>query len=136
MPFTATILCVDDDEDDLSFIREAIDSQGHQFTIVEAMNGQEAMDFLQDALQKSQLPCLIIMDLNMPKMNGRETIDRIRADAALAAIPLAVFTTSSNTADKKYFEGSGIHFFTKPSDYRIFNQHIVDLLALCASLKG
>lgn len=135
MRFVSTILCVDDDEDDLFFIKEAISSRGHQFNIVEANNGLDALNFLKDALAKEQLPCLIIMDMNMPKMDGKQTIKKIKELDGLAKVPVAVFTTSSNLDDKKYFESAGVHFITKSFDYKVFTKEIVDLLAFCAGFK-
>jgi CheY-like chemotaxis protein len=136
MPFTATILCVDDDEDDLFFIREVIDSQGHDFRIEEAHNGWEAMNYLTNAISTGALPCLVIMDMNMPRMDGKETIKKIREQEELNSMPVVVFTTSSNIADKKYFESQGIHFITKPFDYKVFTRQIIELLSLCANLGG
>jgi CheY-like chemotaxis protein len=134
MAFVSTILCVDDDEDDLFFIRDVIRSQGHSFEIAEAKNGWEAMNFLSAALKNDQLPCLIIMDMNMPRMDGKQTINRIKENSQLSGIPLAVFTTSSSLADRQYFETQGIHFITKPFDYKVFTRQVVDLLAFCADL--
>ena len=134
MPFVSTILCVDDDEDDLFFIKEVIKSQRHSFEIAEAQNGREALNYLELSLSKNILPCLIIMDMNMPKMDGKQTIKKIKENRQLAQIPVVVFTTSSSASDKKYFEGEGIRFITKPFDYRVFTRQIVDLLAFCADL--
>jgi len=134
MPFVSTILCVDDDEDDLFFIKEVIESQNHSFDIVEARNGLEAMNVLETSLKKNQLPCLIIMDMNMPRMDGKQAIKRLKEHPLLAQIPVVVFTTSSNTADRRHFENEGIHFITKPFDYKIFTKEIVNLLAFCADL--
>lgn len=134
MAFVSTILCVDDDEDDLFFIRDIIHSQGHSFDIAEAKNGWEAMNFLQTALEKDQLPCLVIMDMNMPRMDGKQTIKKIKENPQLSTIPLAVFTTSSSLAEREFFEGQGIHFITKPFDYKVFTRQVVDILAYCADL--
>jgi CheY-like chemotaxis protein len=134
MPFTSTILCVDDDEDDLFFIREIIQSQGHSLEIKEATNGFEALNYLQNCLKKEQLPCLIIMDMNMPRMDGKQTINKIKENEQLATIPVVVFTTSSNAAHQKYFESQGIRFITKPFDYKVFTAEIINLLAFCADL--
>jgi CheY-like chemotaxis protein len=134
MGFMPTILCVDDDEDDLFFIREVIRTQQHQFTIAEAKNGWEAINFLENCSRSDQFPCLIIMDMNMPKMDGRQTIQKIREQGQLSGIPIVVFTTSSSQADRSYFENQGVHFITKPFDYKVFTREIVDLLAFCADL--
>jgi len=136
MPFVSTILCVDDDIDDLLFLREAIAAQGHHFTIEEASNGREALDYLQQAAEKNALPCLVIMDINMPKMNGRETIRKIRENKALEHLPVVVFTTSSQATDQEYFESLGIQFYSKPFDYRLFRSRIAELLHYCADLSA
>jgi CheY-like chemotaxis protein len=136
MPFVPTILCVDDDEDDLFFIREVIHTEGHSFKIEEARNGLEAMNFLETSIEQDALPCLVIMDINMPKMDGKQAIKKIKEHPELASVPIVVFTTSANVADKKYFESQGIHFITKPYDYKVFTRQIVDLLAFCADLGG
>ncbi len=135
MPFIPTILCVDDDEDDLLFIKEIIQSQGHSFEIIEAFNGLEAFSYLQESQKKDQYPCLIIMDMNMPRMDGKQTIGKIREDERLSKIPIVVFTTSSNTDHRNYFESLGIHFITKPFDYAVFTKEIINLLAFCADLE-
>jgi CheY-like chemotaxis protein len=135
MPFVSTILCVDDDEDDLLFLREAIAAQDHSFHIEEASNGIGALEYLEKAALKGELPCLVIMDINMPRMNGRETIRKIKANPQFDKLPVVVFTTSSQEADKDYFENLGIHFFSKPFDFRLFKSRIADLLAYCADLS-
>jgi CheY-like chemotaxis protein len=134
MPFTSTILCVDDDEDDLFFIRETIESQGHLFDIEEATNGQEALHYLEVSLEKNSFPCLIIMDMNMPRMDGRQAITKIKENEQLSKIPIVVFTTSSNIIHQKFFESQGIRFITKPFDYKVFTKEIINLLSFCAGL--
>jgi CheY-like chemotaxis protein len=134
MAFVPIILCVDDDDDDLFFIREIIESQGHSFEIKEAKNGVDALNYLEDGLKKSEMPCLIIMDMNMPRMDGKQTISKIKENEDLEKIPVVVFTTSSNVAHQKYFETQGIRFITKPFDYKVFTKEIINLLAYCADL--
>jgi len=134
MAFVPIILCVDDDDDDLFFIREIIESQGHSFEIKEAKNGVDALNYLEDGLKKSEMPCLIIMDMNMPRMDGKQTISKIKENEDLEKIPVVVFTTSSNVTHQKYFETQGIRFITKPFDYKVFTKEIINLLAYCADL--
>lgn len=136
MALTATILCVDDDEDDLFFIKEIIETEGHSFEIKEASNGVDALNYLHQALQKNELPRLIIMDMNMPLMDGRQTINKLKEHEQLAKIPIVVFTTSSNAAHRQYFESQGIRFITKPFDYKVFTKEIINLLAFCADPRA
>ncbi len=134
MKFVSTILCVDDDEDDLYFIRDVIHSYSFTLQIEEAKNGLDALHYLEGALVNESLPCLIIMDMNMPRMDGKQTIKKIMDKEQLSRIPIVVFTTSSNVDDKLYFESKGIHFITKPFEYKVFTNQIIDLLAFCADL--
>lgn len=134
MRYVPTILCVDDDEDDLLFVKEAIESHSQSFNIVEAKSGTEAIRFLKECLSKEELPCLVIMDINMPGMDGRQAIGKIRQTHQLEGIPITVFSTSSQASDREFFEEKGIHFFTKPFDYKVFRNKIADILALCAAL--
>ncbi len=136
MTFSPVVLCVDDDEDDLIFIKEAIDTQPHPFQIEQANDGEQALEFMYRSMEDRKLPCLVIMDDNMPKMNGRKTIEKMKDHPDLARIPVVVFTTSSSEADREYFESRGIHFLTKPFDYRNFIKEIIGLLGLCADLNN
>lgn len=135
MNFESTILCVDDDDDDLFFIRDVIHSHSLSIKIAEARNGWEAIKFLDDAQAKNSFPCLIIMDMNMPRMDGKQTINKILENSTLAKIPIVVFTTSSNLVDKEYFENKGIHFITKPFDFQVFTNQIIKVLMYCAEIK-
>jgi two-component system response regulator len=134
MRFVPTILCVDDDEDDLLFVKEAIQSQQQTFHIKEANGGQEAVNYLRECARKGELPCLVIMDINMPGMDGRQAVQKIRETEQLVEIPIAVFTTSAQASDRKFFEDQGIRFITKPFDYNVFKKKIVDVLTFCAAL--
>lgn len=125
MPY---ILCVDDDDDDRILIMEAISSFDDPFQIIEMKNGLDAVEYLMHNKENHLLPTLIIMDINMPKMDGRQAIHVIKRDQILSSIPIAVFTTSSDQSDKDYFENQGVHFITKPCDYKIFVKKITDLL--------
>jgi CheY-like chemotaxis protein len=107
------ILCVDDDPDDQLMVRETIHIIEPHARIVTASNGQEGIDYLMNATAE-ELPCLIIMDINMPFLDGKETIVRLRKESKLATIPVVMFTTSSSKLDKTFFEQYNIPFLTKP----------------------
>jgi CheY-like chemotaxis protein len=130
MVYDTTILCIDDDLDDLSFIQEAIRQHETRFNVVAAKDGELAMAYLQQAKTNGSLPCLIIMDINMPKMDGKKAIQLIKADKQLSGIPLVIFTTSSSITDKKYFEPYNVHYITKPNQYAAFVKTVMEMLAL------
>ena len=126
---TTTILCIDDDQDDLAFLQEAISLQSSEYLVREAKNGEEALAYLEDAKSKNELPGFIFMDINMPKMDGKKAIQMIKADEMLRHIPVAVFTTSSNIQDQEYFQHYNVHYITKPNHYGAFTSKVAEMLS-------
>jgi CheY-like chemotaxis protein len=134
MTFSATILCIDDDIDDMAFMQEAIRLYQTNFDVVEAKNGEQGIDYLNEAKANGSLPCLIIMDINMPKMDGKKAIQLIKADKDLSTIPLVVFTTSSNIGDERYFELYNVQYITKPAHYSAFTKKVTEMLSQISNL--
>jgi CheY-like chemotaxis protein len=89
------ILIIDDDSDDVLFLKEAISSTGRDFVFEEAWNGEDALNLL---YQFSEPPDYIFLDLNMPRQNGREFLTRFRNQNT--SVPVFIYTTSSIDADK------------------------------------
>jgi CheY-like chemotaxis protein len=112
------ILYVEDDLDDLFMIQQAFEAHNDSITVLHADNGFKALQLLNELYESDALPCLIILDMNMPGMNGRETLIRIKQSDQFKNIPVAVFTTSSNNADKDFAQKWGADFITKPLVYR------------------
>ena len=92
------VLCVDDDQDDRLVISEAIRDIDPSLEVIEAKNGIEAYQLLQNAKSTSKFPCLVILDINMPMMDGKETLRQIKSDDTLRSLPIVFFTTSANPA--------------------------------------
>jgi CheY-like chemotaxis protein len=95
------ILVVDDDDADALMISEALASANAQATVERVADGQEALDYLRrkGKFAEAQRPDLILLDLNMPRMDGRETLAAIKTDEQLKAIPVVILTTSGATPD-------------------------------------
>jgi two-component system, chemotaxis family, response regulator Rcp1 len=91
------IFLVEDNRGDIRLIQEALKNATTQCQVIVARDGVEAMAYLQqpDAL----LPDLILLDLNLPRKDGREVLAEIKADSALKHIPVVVLTTSRNEED-------------------------------------
>lgn len=109
-----TILFVDDDPDDLEFYGESMRQVQPSLVIREARSGLKAIEYLQLAKKNNTLPGLIVLDVNMPVMSGKETLVEIRKDKELSRIPIVIFSTASNPREKEYFDGFNVRFFTKP----------------------
>ena len=110
-----TILYIDDDQDDRLLLREQLSSADATITIAEAENGLQGIDYLSQASTDNTLPCLIVLDLNMPVMDGKETFLKIHRDNQLRGIPLIIYTSSADPNDRAYFRQYGVKVFTKPS---------------------
>ena len=127
-----TILCVDDDSDDRLFLSEAIKQIDPSMMVVEAENGVEALDYLSRAIQKKQLPCLIVLDINMPLLDGKQTLEKIRTEMGLMTLPVVVFTSSENPNDKAHFQKKGVEMVTKPMDNTHLEKLVKNFLLYCS----
>ena len=125
------ILWADDDIDDLMLMRHVLQDIGEEYNIKEVSNGQEAMDYLKAGKKEDDLPCLIILDMNMPVLNGKETLSLIKKDEALKDIPLVFFTTSSSELDRLYCKHFGVEMVTKPPQYNSLKEAVKKLLDYC-----
>jgi len=113
------ILLVEDDMVDVMTIKRALGELGISKELVHCRNGEEAIKYLNDEYNKA--PSLILLDLNMPKMNGIEFVKEIKSDNIFKKIPIVVLTTSDNVKDiKESFELSVAGYMIKPSDYTEF----------------
>lgn len=128
---TRFVLCVDDDLDDRLVLCEAIRDIDPSLKVVEAKNGVEANQFLQQAKATGNFPCLVILDINMPLMDGKETLKRIKKDEILRTLPIVFFTTSSNPRDQSFSAEYGVEFVTKPSSYHSIVSTIKEILSRC-----
>jgi CheY-like chemotaxis protein len=126
-----TILYVDDDTDDQFLVMETLTLLAPTAQVVLAGNGVETLCYL-EGLDDSALPNLIIMDINMPLLNGKETVVRIREQARLATIPIVLFTTSCSLLDERFCEQYHIPFVTKPATNKEMQVVIESMLQLAA----
>jgi CheY-like chemotaxis protein len=119
-PETITILIADDDADDRLMAKEALEECRLANRIDFVEDGVELLDYLHArgrhaARQAAKRPGLIILDLNMPKMDGREALRAIKADPSLRRIPVVVMTTSKAEEDIYRTYDLGVNsFITKP----------------------
>lgn len=125
------ILWVDDDPDDLELMRSVLKSSEYDFNVKEASNGQEAINFLEKAKTEGSLPCLIILDMNMPVMDGREALRKIKEDEQLKNLPIVVFTTSQSPMDRLYCQRYGTEMVTKPFTFNSLKAVVEKLISFC-----
>ncbi|MEO6431357.1 MAG: response regulator [Nitrosospira sp.] len=113
------ILLVEDDQVDTMTVIRALKEIHVTNRLVHVENGEEAVSYLRDP--ESEKPCIILLDLNMPIMNGIEFLHVVKSDDQLRRIPVVVLTTSEEQQDKVNSFNMGVAgYMTKPVDYRQF----------------
>ncbi len=111
-----TILLVEDDRVDVMTVKRALKELNVPNPLKVAGNGEEALEYLED--QSNPKPGIILLDLNMPKMNGIEFLKVVKQDEALRRIPVVVLTTSKEEQDRvASFDLSVAGYIIKPVDY-------------------
>jgi len=116
-------LLVEDDAVDTMTVRRAFKDLKILNPLVHSGNGEEALAYLRD--RNNEKPCVILLDLNMPKMNGIEFLKVAKADTDLRKIPVVVLTTSREEYDiVQSFQLSVAGYIVKPVDYKNFVEAI------------
>jgi CheY-like chemotaxis protein len=110
------VLYVDDDVDDLRMVNDAFAKYAKNVEVVLLKDGIEALSYLKRLSPFDPTPCLIILDINMPKMNGREVLHEIRKMKRFEDVPVVMFTTSSQLQDKAFALKYNAGLLTKPID--------------------
>ena len=118
----AIVLIADDDEDDLILTRDAFMENQLDSQLMFVRNGEELMDYLHHKgeynADNAPMPHLILLDLNMPRMDGREALLGIKSNPKLKLIPIVVLTTSKAEEDiLKSYELGVNSFITKPVSF-------------------
>lgn len=125
------ILAVDDDLDDLFMLRQALNEVKPSLEMKEAMDGLEALEKLEEAKVKDALPCLIVLDLNMPRLDGKQALQKIKADEKLQQVPLIIFTTSSSVLDTAFSERYQVEHIVKPTVYADLVATVKKMISSC-----
>jgi CheY-like chemotaxis protein len=114
MQKVSNILFVDDDSDDQYLFRTALESVDKTINLQIADSGDDAFEILNHKV----LPDVIVLDLNMPMMGGREFLQSLKQRPVFKDLPVIIFSTSSNPKDKEETNELGaVGFITKPSEY-------------------
>lgn len=119
------ILIAEDDPDDRELAEEALALTPYGSHLSFVKDGQELLDYLEQkgqyAGQNLSLPDLILLDLNMPRVDGRTALRRIRESEHLKHIPIVILTTSKDDREVNHAYMNGANsFITKPSDFEQF----------------
>lgn len=126
------VLYADDDQDDLDLVLDAFARFTDNVDVITAQDGYEALSYLKNLPPFEPSPCLIILDMNMPRLDGKETLKKIRSLDRFQDVPVVMFTTSSFPLDKDFADKHGAGFITKPLDLKQFSAIAEQFISHCA----
>ena len=112
------VFYADDDLDDLELVKDAFAQYSKNVEVLTATDGSKALSYLSNLKKYDTLPCLIILDVNMPVINGKETLLRLREMEHFQDVPVVLFTTSSQSLDINFAKKYNAGFITKPIDVK------------------
>jgi CheY-like chemotaxis protein len=123
MRSTRPILLVEDDNVDVMTVKRVFKDLKVTNPLVHSINGEEALEYLRD--EGNEKPCIVILNLNMPKMNGIEFLKVLKGDKVLRKIPAVVLTASKNEHDiVESFKLGVAGYMVKEVDYKKFAELI------------
>jgi len=126
-PEVIKVLVVEDNPNDVAIIKRAMRKSDVKCELYFARDGEEALDFLygQGEFEDAPRPDLILLDLNLPKINGLEVLAKIKEDERLKRLPVIVLTISEREEDMvKAYNSGAASYMTKPVDSKDFERLI------------
>lgn len=118
-----TVLYVEDDLDDCDLFTEAINKISQNTGAIKCVLASDGDEGLAKLIDFPQNPDIIFLDINMPKMDGKEFVTAVKQNAKLRHIPIVIYSTTITTHDMQLFNRHGVfHFFNKPSDFGLLCQ--------------
>lgn len=123
------ILYAEDDFDDFESVREALEQLSRHYTLIHAKDGTAVISYLEKNVDN--LPCLIVLDLNMPIMDGKEVLKWLKEHQQFSHISTMIFTTSSREEDVKLCQKHNCTFFRKPTLYRDLLHIVQVMMQMC-----
>ena len=125
-----TILYVDDDQDDCELFAEGLTVIDSTIVLLTANSGQQALDILFHAKNSSYFPSFVVLDMNMPVMDGRRIVEEMKKDDAFSLLPIVIFTTSPYEKYNKYWEEHNIKVISKPTKISEFPDVVSKIINL------
>jgi CheY-like chemotaxis protein len=127
----SVVLYADDDVDDLNLVKDAFEEHSSNVELKTAFDGEHAVETVKQLVNNNVIPCLIILDINMPRLNGKEALLKIRGISELEDTPVILFSTSSDVLDKNFAEQNNAGFITKPIEYTQMDKVINTFIDHC-----
>lgn len=124
------ILIGEDDKDDQDLLKEIFNSIDDSFSITFINNGQQVLTYLQNL--QEHLPCLILLDYNMPVLNGADILEALKKDPRYNSIPKIIWSTSTSESFKKICLKAGANeYIVKPSNITELTEMVRYMISFC-----
>jgi CheY-like chemotaxis protein len=126
------ILYADDDCEDHELFKDILAEVDADVELVSVNNGMQVLEFLESLKPGMKLPCLILLDLNMPMLNGIETLKAIKEHEHFRKLPVIIFSTSTEKADEQIAKKLGANdYVRKPVKLTDFRDVAIDFINRC-----
>jgi CheY-like chemotaxis protein len=130
MPAKHIIVQIDDDLEDLEMVANAINKY-QNIELIQATDGYSGMEVLNKLVRKGNTPSLLLLDVNMPGMNGRDVLIKMKQNDLLKEIPVTLFTTSNSALDKTLASKYKADFISKPHSFTNLEQVVGKVISDC-----
>lgn len=132
LPPKSLVLYADDDKDDVELVCDAFREHAQNVELICFSDGIELLEYVETIQSFQPAPCLFIIDINMPRLNGKETLRRLRAIDGFADVPAVLFSTSTLPADAAFAKNYKAGFVTKPLFHEQVHLIIDQIIEHCA----
>lgn len=127
MIYYKNLLLIDDDQDDHEFFVEAVKDIDNTITCTCYFDGEKILQLLRKS--ETKLPDLIILDTNMPRLNGRQILAALKNDLRLKEIPVVMYSTFVASGENDELKRLGaVHYLAKPSKFEDFKKALFTIL--------
>lgn len=131
LPPKSIVLYADDDQDDIELVTEAFKHYRHTIELITFENGFDLLYYVKGLQPLQPMPCLVIIDINMPVLNGKDTLRQLRSIEAFKEVPAVLFSTSSLPSESSFAQCFNAGFVTKPLHQPQIQQIVAKLLEHC-----
>jgi CheY-like chemotaxis protein len=132
LPPKSLVLYADDDPEDIELVSDAFLSYAQNVELLTFPDGIELLNFIETIDPFHASPCLFILDINMPRLDGKETLRRLRRIESFAEVPAVLFSTSSLPADASFAKNFNAGFVTKPLHTNQVHMIIDEIIDHCS----
>ena len=130
------ILLADDDIDDRAIINEIFSAHSKDIFILNVSDGEEVIYRLDELASYNLRPCLIILDVNMPKIDGKQTLKLIRQRPDVKNCQVVLFSTASDTRNEQFAKDHNADYIVKPFSYSKMESVVKQFISRCNATAG